>query len=453
MFCTEGYLTQREAIGGGAMPESAMLSPATAQPAPSSRDWARLAALMLGYAGVYLCRKNFAVAIPLIGESLQLNKAQIGAVASYSTAAYMAGKFVFGPVIDRVGGRTAFLASLVVVATFGALGGTAGSIAGLTLFYSMNRLAGSAGWGAMVKQVPDWFSSRSLALAMGILSLSFVFGGMLATILAGFIARWSGNDWRWVMSGPSIVLAVIVLICWAALPPARSTEVQRRRTIREALAVDWRGIVAVATARRFWIVCALSFTLTLLRETFNTWTVDFFQTSGGPAMSSAMAAFLSTPFDACGAVGIVTLGWLFGRIRQRGRTTVLVAMLSMLAAAIAVLPTFAVRNVVLATVVVGVIGFLAYGPYSLLAGLFAVEIKGKEHVATVAGILDGVGYLAAILSGEAFGRLLDLGGYQLGFDSLAALAALSAVLCLFLYERSKSAIAILEKETLWTPAT
>jgi sugar phosphate permease len=435
------------------MPESALLSPDTAGPAPSSRDWGRLAALMLGYAGVYLCRKNFAVAIPLIGQSLALNKAQIGAVASASTAAYMAGKFIFGPMIDRVGGRTAFLATLVAVAAFGALGGTAGSLGALTLFYSMNRLAGSAGWGAMVKQVPDWFSSRSLALAMGILSLSFVFGGVLATILAGFIARWSGNDWRWVMSGPSIVLVTIVLICALALPRTRAPAARRRRTLREAIAVDWRGVVAVATARRFWIVCGLSFTLTLLRETFNTWTVDFFRTSGGATMSSAMAAFLSTPFDACGAVGIVTLGWLFGRIDQRGRTNVLVAMLSALAVAIAALPVFAARNVALATVVVGLIGFFAYGPYSLLAGLFAVEIKGKEHVATVAGILDGVGYFAAILSGEAFGRLLDAGGYQLGFDSLAVLAALSALLCLFLYERSKTLVDILETETQWNPAT
>src|SRR5262249_35841007 len=161
-------------------------------------------------------------------------------------------------------------------------------------------------------------------LAMGILSLSFVFGGVLATILAGFIARWSGNDWRWVMGGPSIVLGVIVLICWTALPRGpRPASSRSPRPLREAMSLGWRGVVAVAATRRFWIVCALSFTLTLLRETFNTWTVDFFRTSGGAAMSNDMAAFLSTPFDACGAIGIVTLGWLFGRIGQRGRTTVL----------------------------------------------------------------------------------------------------------------------------------
>ncbi len=419
---------------------------------PSSREWGRLGVLVLGYVGIYLCRKNFAVANPLIGEAFRLNKAQIGAIASYSTAAYMVGKFIFGPLIDRAGGRAAFLLSLGAVGLFGALGGMAGSLGTLTLFYSLNRLAGSAGWGAMVKQVPDWFSSRSIALAMGILSLSFVFGGVLATILAGFIARWSGNDWRWVMSGPSIVVVIILAICWIALPRGRAQEKRERRSLRDALRIDWRGVVAVSTARRFWIVCALSFTLTLLRETFNTWTVDFFKTAG-PTMSSGMAAFLSTPFDACGAIGIVTLGWLFGRIGERRRMSVLFALLSLLAGAIVLLPSLAARNVVLATSVVGAIGFLAYGPYSLLAGVFAVEIKGKEHVATVAGILDGVGYFAAILSGQAFGRMLDIGGYQLGFDSLALLAGLSAVLCLFLYERTTSSTSLLENEGLWTPAT
>jgi len=191
----------------------------------------------------------------------------------------------------------------------------------------------------------------------------------------------------------------------------------------------------------------------LLRETFNTWTVDFFKTTAGPAMSSDVAAFLSTPFDACGAIGIVTLGWLFGRVGQRGRMLLLCALLSALAATILLLPSFGPKNIALASATVGTIGFLSYGPYSLLAGVLAVEIKGKEHVATVAGILDGVGYFAAILSGAAFGRMLDAGGYQLGFDSLALLAAVSAVLCLFLYDRRPTSERIPESGNIWNPAT
>ena len=197
-----------------------------------------------------------------------------------------------------------------------------------------------------------------------------------------------------------------------------------------------RQIGELLALRRFWIVCALSFTLTLFRETFNTWTVDFFQTTGGAETSSRIAALLSTPFDALGALGILLLGWGFGRIGPRARTWLIFSILAVLAALVLALPALGTRSVWLSMAAVGGIGFLVYGPYSLLAGVMAVEIRGPEYVATVAGMVDGTGYLAAILAGQQFGRVLDLGGYRLGFTCLAALAAASALLCLFLYPRT-----------------
>jgi diguanylate cyclase (GGDEF)-like protein len=40
----------------------------------------------------------------------------------------------------------------------------------------------------------------------------------LAVLLAGQIAEWSGDDWRWVMAGPAIVLLLILVWCWWVLP-------------------------------------------------------------------------------------------------------------------------------------------------------------------------------------------------------------------------------------------
>lgn len=399
------------------------------------RPWLLLGTLVVGYIGIYLCRKNFSVANPLIRQAFGLSKEQIGKVASYSTVAYMLGKFVFGPLIDRLGGRVAFLLALLAVAAFGAAGGLVGSLPMLTLVYSLNRLAGSAGWGGMVKQVPDWFPIRSLPLAMGVLSLGFVFGGVCATLLAGAIADWSGNDWRWVMGGPATVLAAILVLCWIVLPRGGTQPAGAPMDKTAPSGFQFRRIADLLTIRRFWIVCALSFTLTLLRETFNTWTVDFFQTTGGVEMSSRVAAFLATPFDALGAVGIVLLGWVFGRISKSARTWLVFTILAGLAVLVLALPALGARNAWLGMAAVGGIGFLAYGPYSLLAGVLAVEIRGKEYVATVAGMVDGVGYFAAILAGQQFGRILDLGGYRLGFNCLAALAAASAILSLFLYSK------------------
>jgi sugar phosphate permease len=416
------------------------LSPATTdgtRPSPW-RSWLLLSTLVLGYIGIYICRKNFSVANPLIRQAFGWNKEQIGMVASYSTFTYMLGKFVFGPIIDRVGGRGAFLLALTMVAAFGVLGGLANSLPMLIVIYSLNRLAGAAGWGGMVKQVPDWFPARSMPLAMGVLSLGFVFGGICATLLAGAIAEWSSNNWRWVMSGPSLVLGAILFLCWVVLPrgPKKSGSAESRTVESSRVAgFQFRHVSELLAIRQFWIVCALSFTLTLLRETFNTWTVDFFQTTAGSGMSSQMAAFLATPFDALGAVGIVLLGWLFGRIGKAARMRLVAAILSLLTVLILLLPMLGSRNAWLGMAAVGGIGFLVYGPYSLLAGVLAVEIRGKEYVATVAGMVDGVGYLAGILAGQQFGRILDLGGYALGFKCLAALAAISAVLSLFLYSR------------------
>ncbi|MBK9137307.1 MAG: MFS transporter [Verrucomicrobia bacterium] len=420
----------------------------SARPAPLSppRAWFLVGALVLGYIGIYLCRKNFSVAVPLIREDFSLSKENIGQIASYSTLAYMLGKFAFGPLIDRAGGRAAFLASLLAVAVFGGLGGLVGSFPMLALVYSLNRLAGSAGWGGMVKLVPDWLPPRSLPLAMAVLSLGFVFGGVCATLLAGQIAEWSGNNWRWVMGGPALVLAAILIGCWLVLPrvapetasdfgalPAGSSA-----AAAPAVRFEFRHLRDLLFIRRFWILLALSFVLTLLRETFNTWTVDFFKTSGGGELSTRIAAFLSTPFDAFGAAGILALGWAFGRLGARGRMRLLVTILGGLAGLIWVLPELAERNLWLATAALGGVGFLAYGPYSLLAGILAVEIRGKAYVGTVAGLVDGVGYLAAILAGRQFGRILDVGGYGLGFTCLAALAAVAAVLCLFLYRRGEN---------------
>ena len=62
----------------------------------------------------------------------------------------------------------------------------------------------------------------------------------------------------------------------------------------------------------------------------------------------------------------------------------------------------------------------------------AVANGGARLAATAAGIIDGVGYVAGALAGVTLGRLLDLGGYGLGFGVLAGITAVSALIALAL---------------------
>jgi sugar phosphate permease len=66
----------------------------------------------------------------------------------------------------------------------------------------------------------------------------------------------------------------------------------------------------------------------------------------------------------------------------------------------------------------------------LLAGVLSLEIRGPDFVATVAGLVDASGYLAGMVSGYLFGRILDQGGYLLGFHCLGIFTMVGAVLCL-----------------------
>ena len=108
----------------------------------------------------------------------------------------------------------------------------------------------------------------------------------------------------------------------------------------------------------------------------------------------------------------------------------MVGTLVVLAGVLAILPGAAKANLLAATWLLGFVGLLVYGPYSLLSGVLAIESGGAALAATSANVIDGVGYLAAILAGVTFGRLLDVGGYALGFGVLAVITGAAALLAL-----------------------
>jgi sugar phosphate permease len=400
-------------------------------PAPDSRrSWLLLGVLVAGYIGVYLCRKNFAVAVPLLQEEFHASKEEVGRIASAGTLAYALGKMLLCPLADRFGGQRCFLAALGTVALFGGAAAFAPSLGALAVVYSFNRFGGAAAWASMVKQIPPWFGPRNLALALAVLSLSYVFGGAAAVALAGQVSEWSGHRWRAVMAVPSLVLVLLLGLAAWMLPRDRRTPAPAEDGGSRGF--SWKLVRELLRVRGFWVVAALSFTLTLVRETFNDWTVDYIKTTGGAQLSAGVAAFLSTPFDLCGAAGIIVTGVMVGRLGARGRTWLLTGHLLALAAVLGVLPTLTPFGLSAIVPAVGLVGFLALGPYSLLGGYFAVQLRGPECAGTVSGIVDSVGYFAGILAGSTFGWLLDRGGYGLGFNVLAAVSLVSAGLAVFL---------------------
>ena len=94
----------------------------------------------------------------------------------------------------------------------------------------------------------------------------------------------------------------------------------------------------VAGNRMFWVMCALSFVLTLLRKTFEFWMPQYFSDMGA---SASAAAFKSAVFPLIGCVGTFATGWISDRFLGGRRAPVMTVLLVLLAGVLVALPTMA----------------------------------------------------------------------------------------------------------------
>ena len=151
----------------------------------SFRLWQVLtvALMCLGYAGYYLCRSDLSVAMPLLiaglarhGMSPDAAKVALGSVASLGVLAYAIGKVPSGLLADFLGGRRNFLIGMAGSIVFTIAFGLAGGIPMFTLAWMGNRAVQSMGWAGLVKITSRWFSYSTYGAAMGVVSLSYLFG-------------------------------------------------------------------------------------------------------------------------------------------------------------------------------------------------------------------------------------------------------------------------------------
>lgn len=394
----------------------------------SNRGAVVILALIGGYIGIYLCRKNLAVATPFLQDAFHASRSDVGWIASVGNLAYALGKLTSGPLIERVGGRMGLLVAMAAVAIFGGAAAFAPSLGIIAICYSLNRVAGAGGWGAMLKLVPSWYSPARIGTVTAVLSLSYVFGGIAANIVGQqVVAR--GGDWHAIFWVPALALCGITIGCALLVRSGPLTQSRSTKTARSWAAIR-ADIWGLLRRPQFLLVCAMSFTLTLMRESFNTWSVDFLTSVQSGAKSVGAAALGSTTFDLAGALSILGMGVVYDRTPPGQRRWIIFGVLALLTGVLLALPSAGAASPIAASALIGGVGLLVYGPYSLLAGALALETGGAALAATAAGLIDAIGYVAGILSGKVLGGILDLGGYALGFRCLAGVTAVASLLAL-----------------------
>jgi sugar phosphate permease len=410
---------------------------------------ATVALLVLGYSGYYFCRSDLSVVLPALIKDLARhgitpNQAQVrlGFIASLGTVAYALGKFFSGPLADTGGGRRNFLGGMAGSIFFTIIFALSGGFPLFTLAWFGNRLFQSQGWAGLVRVSSRWFSYSTYGSVMAVVSLSFLFGDaacrwMMSELLA------HGVGWRGVFyfsAGALAVLLVTNALLLREAPEERglpAPEVNPRnvyadeepaRGAQAAVGVILRPLL---TSFAFWLVCTLSFGMTLLRETFNLWTPTYFVQFVG--LSASVAASRSALFPLCGGVSVLLGGFLSDKLGPNGRNMLVVA--GMAACTLCLVMFWRVPGhgaAWEASLLVGLVGFTLLGPYSYLAGAMSLDFGGKHGSATAAGIIDGFGYMAGWLSGDTVARISVHFGWRTTFLALAGVAFLTALVGLLL---------------------
>lgn len=395
--------------------------------------------LWTGYASYYLCRVNFAVAQPVIlKEFTTWTAAQVGMIPSIYAMFYAAGQIINGTLGERFGARRMMTMAILTAAVTNLLFSMASSYAAMLVLWAVNGYAQSAGWSLLVQTISNWNTSERRGTLIGLVSTCYQVGNVASWLLAGFLCDSLG--WRSAFMVPGFILLPMAVIFAAGLrnspedagfPPVRD-DVDHGPgpggTARAAR-LSSRDILAMTLANKtIWILGIGFFCMNSVRYTFMNWTVQYMADFQGRSIKGSAITAIAIPL--IGSAGAIAAGWASDNVFGRRRAPVCAIMLFGLAAVCVVFVAIPAGSWIMATAMLGLAGFLIYGPDMLMSGAATVDVSHPRAASIATGFTMCLGATGAIFSGAGIGLLKDIarGDWSPVFWVLAGLSVVSALL-------------------------
>jgi OPA family sugar phosphate sensor protein UhpC-like MFS transporter len=182
-----------------------------------------------------------------------------------------------------------------------------------------------------------------------------------------------------------------------------------------------------------WILAVGFFVMNAVRYSFMNWSVQYMADFHRRSIKDSVLTAIMIPL--VGALGALSAGWASDVIFGKRRAPVCFLMLLGVTATCTAMAYLPPGDWLAATVLLGVAGFMIYGPDVLIAGAATVDLSHPRAAAVATGFTMCLGALGAIFSGAGIGYLKDLGqgNWSLVFEVLAALSLIPALLIVSLW--------------------
>ena len=169
-------------------PHRPLLSKEKIDPTYKRLRWQVFIGIFIGYAGYYLVRKNFSLAMPYLVD-MGFDKGLLGVAISANAIAYGLSKFIMGGVSDRSSARKFLPLGLTLSALATLLLGTKVGVSSIVSMFILQFLIGwfqGMGWPPCGRVMTHWFSQNERGTKMSIWNCAHNVGGALIIVVIAY---------------------------------------------------------------------------------------------------------------------------------------------------------------------------------------------------------------------------------------------------------------------------
>jgi OPA family glycerol-3-phosphate transporter-like MFS transporter len=406
--------------------------------------------IFLGYAGYYLVRKNFSLAMPdLVAQGY--SKAELGIALSGVSIAYGLSKFLMGNLSDRSNARIFLTVGLVLSAfTMMFMGFVPFATSSITIMFVLLFINGwfqGMGWPPCGRVVVHWYSIKERGTMMSIWNVAHNVGGGLVGPIA-ILAIEIFADWQSKLYFPGMIALFFAVIAYilvrdtpqsCGLPPieAYKDDYPKNYSVEQEKELSAKEIFFkyVFNNRMLWYIAFANAFVYLVRYGILDWAPTFLKEAKGFSLNeSGWAYFL---YEYAGIPGTLLCGVISDKVFKGRRAPATIIFMALVTVAVLVYWKNPPGNVWIDNAALIAIGFLIYGPVMLI-GVQALDLVPKKAAGTAAGLTGLFGYMGgALFANIAIGYVVDHWGWDGGFEVIVGACILSIVLTALTWNREK----------------
>ena len=408
--------------------------------------------IFVGYAGYYLVRKNFSLAMPFLIEE-GYSKADLGFALSGVSIAYGVSKFIMGNASDRSNARVfmtlGLLCSALTMIAMGTLPVATSSVTIMFVILLMNGWFQGMGWPPSGRVMVHWFSPGERGTKMAIWNVGHnVGGGMTGPVSILGMAIFA--DWHSILYFNGLLaLAIAGFIFLMVRDTPQSQGLPAIEAYRNDYpkAFDYSDshekefsakaifLEYVLNNRLLWTIAVANAFVYFVRYGVLDWAPTYLGEVKNFSFEGRGWAYALYEF--AGIPGTLICGWVSDRLFSGRRAPV--SILFMAGTLVCVLVYWLNppgRPEVDIAMLIG-IGFFIYGPVMLI-GVYALDLAPKKAAGTAAGFTGLFGYVGgAVGASVIIGMVVDSAGWDAGFGLIIAACVLSMALIALTWNAEK----------------